>query len=189
MKKLIIILTAILVSVNVYSQSELELAVLKELNTFRKSNGKAVCVMDSAFYKVATYQSEYYIKIVDQKVCKQDDPEENYHDEKYDAFDFEELTFEQRSEQFVKGKMFFEISMPVLYAQKEQRIKQIAKQIINDFATSKKRNEIMLSDVSSVKTLVNVVGISVIEYSKASNYNTPVYAVNIVFGLRIVKQK
>jgi hypothetical protein len=185
MKSLILSVAITLLHIgSIYSQSQLELEVVKQLNIYRKKHNLGSVKYDSELSKVAEYHTKYIIEC--HKVNHAVHYEKNPHNEQFDLKNFKELSFEQRTLISPDRNMWGEIQMESASYLKNASIESIAKGIIASFAGSPKHNDIMLADDAGGGGK-HIVGLSIIKIDEPyGDYS--IYSINIDFGV-IVGQK
>jgi len=185
MKKFISLISLFLIFSNfTYSQTALELEVVKQLNIYRKKHKLGPVKYDSVLSKVAEHHTKYIIEC--NKINHIVNQEKNPHDEQFDIKNFKELSFNQRTLISPDRNMWSEIMIAASLYSKDASIESIAKGIIASFAGSPKHNDIMLADDAGGGGK-DIVGLSIIKIDEPyGDYS--IYSINIDFGV-IVGQK
>lgn len=197
MKKLFFLLLTLVCS-DAFAQSPLEKAVLDELNSYRaKMVGKTWAPpgeselqigklqrvsYDPDISKLAKHHAEY-LKRCTQKYGVRKGQKLRHDEREYDLPDFEEMTFQKRSDLFDKEfpskPPISEILIPVANLHKGLSRKELAQLFISAFDESPPHKASMLTDFS--ESLTGLVGVSVLEVPDADPKVTN-YHVVIVFG-------
>ena len=155
----------------IYSQSQLEIEVVKQLNIYRKNHKLRPVVYDAEASKVALYHTNYIkeCKKVGHSVNKDKLP----HDEQYDIKNYKELNFEQDK------SIWGEIMIASAMYNKATSIESIAKDIIKSFDSSPNHKGIMLQEIK----FTTIVGISIIKSGSDVGIDNEEYIINIDFGV------
>ena len=185
MKNAISLLIIIFLTLSVKAQSSLEIAVLKELNSYRTKKGLCTLKIDTSLSVWSAYHAKYLTKV--NKIGIKDLTGKP-HDEKIDIPNWKELTFAQRDSEFnntgennhiSKGEVQTRSTIPFKPGTPE---KDIAKRIIQGFHNSPPHKEIINSDYDTDYDLP-IVGISVIKnQDQIGGYD--VYTVVIDLGVK-----
>ena len=107
-KSLLFILFALLSDLY-HSQTTLELAVIKELNLYRKKHGLVALTYDAKSSEMARYHAIYLKTMNELGYSSLDYSSEQQHDEGIDLPDFKEMTFEERARQVLPIRWVSEI--------------------------------------------------------------------------------
>ncbi len=184
MKSLILSVAITLLHIgSIYSQSQLELEVVKQLNIYRKKHNLGSVKYDPELSKVSGYHSKYLVEC--RKVNHVVHLDKNPHDEQFDIKDFKELSFYQRTLISPDRHMWGEITIACGAYPKKESIVSIAKQIISDFDGSPKHKDIMLADDPG-SGITGIVGVSIMK-TRESVDDFEEYSITINFGDIVIK--
>lgn len=162
---------------SIYSQSQLELEVVKQLNIYRKNHKLGSVKYDLVLSNVAAYHSKYIIECG--KIGHVVNSDKMPHDEQFDLKNFKELNFEQRASMAPDKHLWGEIMIAAALYSKDASIESIAKDIIESFNGSPKHKEIMLAPDPG-EGIKCIIGLSIIKVNYTDHLNE--YTINIDFG-------
>ena len=185
MKSLILSVVITLLHIgSIYSQSQLELEVVKQLSIYRKKHKLCTVKYDAVASNIAAYHTKYIIEC--HKLNHALRQEKKPHDQQFDLKNFKELNFVQRASMSPDKHIWSEIMIEAAPYLKNESIESIAKDIIASFDSSPKHKDIMLADDPG-EGIVKIVGISIIKIDDPnSDYFT--YSINIDFGGVLVNE-
>ena len=161
-KSLLFILFALLSDLY-HSQTTLELAVIKELNLYRKKHGLVALTYDAKSSEMARYHAIYLKTMNELGYSSLDYSSEQQHDEGIDLPDFKEMTFEERARQVLPIRWVSEILIQCSLKRKNDQ--ETAKAIINAFHNSPGHRKAMQFSINPkiLDRVTPVVSLSVIE--------------------------
>lgn len=162
-----------------YSQTQLEQAVIKELNLYRKKHGLVALTYDAKSSEMSRFHSDYMKKLNENEYSPLNLSADQVHDELIDLPNFTEMTFKQRAEKVEHVQWFGEICIQCTF--KLENNQETAKSIINSFHNSPGHREIMQSyfNPKFLDKIIPIVSLSVLEIETDSGCSV---VVNINIG-------
>lgn len=164
-----------------YSQTQLEQAVIKELNFYRKKHGLVALTYDAKSSEMSRYHAVYMKKLNENDYSPLNLSADQVHDELIDLPNFTEMTFQERARKVLpKATWMGEICIQCMgrYSNVKDYSK-LAKEIIESFHNSPGHREIMQLDFNpKILEKIPIVSLSVLE----TNDDSCSIVVNINIG-------
>lgn len=165
-----------------YSQTQLEQAVIKELNLYRKKHGLVALTYDAKSSEMSRYHAVYMKKLNENEYSPLNLSADQVHDELIDLPNFTEMTFQERASKVMPTVWIGEILIQCMG--RYSNVKNypiIAKEIIDIFHNSPGHREVMQTYFNP-KNLDNipVVSLSILE----TNNESCSIVVNINIGFK-----
>ena len=180
MKYILCFNLSILMTFNLFANTDIEKELLNQLNLYRKKKGLETMSLDSKLSNVAFYHASYLAKCA--SVGHNTHYDELPHDEQFNVSNHKEMNTDVRATMYPNGNMYAEISMQTFTIDSTANIMNLCKSIIDQFASSPKHNEIMTTYFEGDERFKPIVGISVIKV-KSEIIGYYKYVVNIDFGV------
>ncbi len=158
-------------SVIVYSQTQLEHAVIKELNLYRKKHGLVALTYDEKSSEMSKYHAIYLKKLNENDYSPLNLNSDQKHDELIDLPNFTEMTFQERASKVLPTVTWMgEILIQCMGRYSNVKNYSIlAKEIIQVFHNSPGHREIMQLDFNpKILEKIPIVSLSVLEINNES---------------------
>ena len=164
-----------------YSQTQLEQAVIKELNLYREKHGLVALFYDEKSSEMSRYHAVYMKKLNENEYSPLNLSDDQVHDELIDLPNFTEMTFEERAIK-VSPTITWMGEICIQCSNRLENEQQSVKSIINTFHNSPGHREVMQTSFNPkiLDKVKPIISISIIE----SNNECPI-VVNINIGYKL----